>query len=325
MDFQEGGEKQRGAKRRLSRKKHCAIGNKMTEGSCLNKDLIRKVARVMNSLGKKKKKYDKIDLSKPCDEIHAQICHNLERVEDCKAEACLLFKDNILKKLSEKDRHDFELSFQPTMDEDMLTSKVKKKKVKRDGKTIYKPDAKEDEDAWLSTYNIEEACERDMLKYPEYTFLGAEPIDFSDCKVSPLCHFNHETYRKQGKTKLGFIFNTDPHDEDGEHWISMYIDLKGHNFPGNPSIYYFDSYGREPPSEVEEFIQKCRKNSKKPLRYFYNDENYQKSGAQCGMYAIHFLREMCSGLPFETYLNLKPSNELMKHLRSIYFVSPEDV
>ena len=61
MDVQEGGVMQGGvmqggAKKRLSRKKHCATGNKMTEGSCMNKDLIRKVAKIMNSLGKKKKK-----------------------------------------------------------------------------------------------------------------------------------------------------------------------------------------------------------------------------------------------------------------------------
>ena len=332
MDVQEGGVMQGGvmqggAKKRLSRKKHCATGNKMTEGSCMNKELIRKVAKIMNSLGKKKKKYEKIDLSKPCYEIHAQICENLEKVDDCQAEACLLFKENILQKMSPKEREEFTNSFQPAKDEDMVKGKIKKKKVKKNGKTIYKPYAEVDDEAWLSTFNIEDACERDMRANKKYHFFGAEPIDFADCKVSSLCKFNPETYRKRGKTQLGFVFNTDPHDEDGEHWISMYMDLAGHNLENHPAIYYFDSYGREPPPEIEEFIQKSRKQSysHNPLRYFYNDENFQKSGAQCGMYAIHFLREMAQGKSFEEYLNSRPGNSLMKHLRDVYFVSPNDV
>lgn len=324
-----GGDLLGGAKKRLSRNKHCATGNKMTHGSCLNKDLIRKVARIMNSLGKTKKTYETIDLSKPCYEIHAHICKNLEEVDDCKSEACLLFKDNILKKLSKSDRRAFEESFQPPQDEDMVKGKIKKKKVKKKGKTVYKPYAKDDDEAWLSTMNIEEACKRDMNAHPEYMFMGAEPIDFSDCKVSPLCRFNHEELRKKGKTKVGFVFNTDPHDEDGEHWISMYLDLVGHNLDRCPAIYYFDSYGREPPEEIEALIQECRERSQEsggePMRYFYNDENFQKRGAQCGMYAIHFLRQMSQGTSFRDYLNQRPSNEMMRELRKVYFVSPNDV
>ena len=31
---------------------------------------------------------------------------------------------------------------------------------------------------------------------------------------------------KRGKTKIGIIFNTDPHDKPGQHWISMFINIK---------------------------------------------------------------------------------------------------
>ena len=353
-------EMQGGAKKRLSNKTHCAPGNKGEAGSCLNKKLIQKVAGIMNSLardkaraktvkqskkgkkGKNKRKgkkggeedmedmsrYALIDLSLPCHVIHGKICENLERVDGCNAEACMLFKDEILKRLSPQDREDFKFSFQPTMDEDMLETKVKTKKIKKDGRTIYKPYAKEDNEAWLSTDNILEACLRDMDVYPEYEFLGVEPVDFGDCSVSQLCKFNPETYRKKGKTKLGFVFNTDPHDEDGEHWISLYMDLGGHNLPGNPAIYYFDSYGREAPEEVEEFVKKCQdlsEKEQKKLHYLYNDKDFQKSGSQCGMYAIHFLREMAKGTPFEDYLDSNPTSSQMKKLRPIYFVSPKDI
>ena len=33
------------------------------------------------------------------------------------------------------------------------------------------------------------------------------------------------TYVRYKKTKLGIVFNTDPHYKSGQHWISLYIDL----------------------------------------------------------------------------------------------------
>ena len=322
MDFQEGGVMQGGAKKRLSRKKHCATGNKMTEGSCMNKELIRKVAKIMNSLGKKKKKYEKIDLSKPCYEIHAQICENLEKVDDCQAEACLLFKENILQKMSPKERDEFIKSFQPAKDEDMVKGKIKKKKVKKNGKTVYKPHAEVDDEAWLSTFNIEDACERDMRANKKYHFFGAEPRDFADCKVSSLCKFNPETYRKRGKTQLGFVFNTDPHEEDGEHWISMYMDLAGHNLKNHPAIYYFDSYGEKPPKEVIVFAKRIQKQATTlGLKYKFveNVVRHQYSTSECGIYSMYIIIKLIQGRKFQNLTKNKIADASMTKLRKVYF------
>ena len=84
----------------------------------------------------------------------------------------------------------------------------------------------------------------------EFYFYGAVPIDFHKCSVSDLCSFNMKKHLKKGKTKIGIVFNTDPSNKDGKHWISMYIDLIGHNLDSNPGIYYFDSFGRKPPEEI---------------------------------------------------------------------------
>jgi len=317
-------QQQGGAKRRLTHKKHCASGDSTKHGSCLNKELINKVAKIMNKLGKKKKTYEPIDLSQDCSKIHADICKNLESIDECTAEACLLFKQEILKKLSPQDREDLEFSFKPPMDDDHLHSKMKTKEVKTSKGTIKKPVAHVDDNSLLSTYNIRDSCLRDMDQYPSYVFMEAEPIDFSDCKVSDLCKFNYKTHKKRGETQLGFVFNTDPHNKDGEHWISMYIDLKGHNH-SHPAIYYFDSYGRQPPPEIQKLIDSTRSHANKDnldLKYFYNDEPFQKRGAQCGMYAIHFLKEMVKGTPFETYLNPGPNDSLMIQKRYEYFIDP---
>ena len=42
------------------------------------------------------------------------------------------------------------------------------------------------------------------------------------------------------------VFNTDPHDRSGQHWFSLYIDLKGKNIKNKPCIYYFDSLASKP-------------------------------------------------------------------------------
>ena len=340
-----------GAKLRLSKSKHCAAGSPLDTGSCLHKALIKKVATIMNTLGKgtskskskrksqkrqgtsksqnKKRRstpYEHIDLSLPCSQIHGLICKNLEEVDGCKAEACMLFKSDILKGLSSSERKSFESAFNPPMDEDMLKDKVTMKRVRKDGKTFLKPDGEVDIESWLSTENILRACILDEA-HKGYRFCGVEPIDFADCNVSQLCRFNPETHRNQGFDRLGFVFNTDTSDNDGEHWISLYMDLSGSNSK-DPAIYYFDSYGRKPPSEVDDFIEKIRNHPSHrgpPIRYFYNDEPFQKRGSQCGMYSIHFLREMASGRSFHEYLNLKPHDDMMKAKRYEYFIAPEEV
>ena len=34
----------------------------------------------------------------------------------------------------------------------------------------------------------------------------------------------------------------------------------------------------------------------------FNDKSYQRKDAQCGMYAIHFIKEMLKGIPFQKFL-----------------------
>ena len=53
------------------------------------------------------------------------------------------------------------------------------------------------------------------------------------------------------------VINTDPHDEEGEHWFSIYFDLIGKN-RNKPSIYYFDSAKSIPSKEIISFIKKIK-------------------------------------------------------------------
>tara|TARA_B100001769_G_C21747396_1_gene409610 strand:- start:4 stop:624 length:621 start_codon:yes stop_codon:yes gene_type:complete len=175
---------------------------------------------------------------------------------------------------------------------------------------------------WLSTFEIEDCLEQHLDADKSFYFYGAVPIDFSKCSVSDLCSFDIKKHLDKGETKIGIVFNTDPSTKDGQHWISLYMDLGKHN-NDYPGIYYFDSFGRKPPKEIKELIKKTQNQGQKcncEPYYFYNDYSYQKRNSQCGMYAIHFIKKMLEGLSFEEYLNTKLTDKHMIDLRKDYFI-----
>jgi hypothetical protein len=338
----------------LHKKKHC-VGEKGT-GSCLDEDLIRDVGRIMNQLRKKDHAFTEIDLSQSCAKVHEAICKNL-KTQGCRSEACMLtMSDSILNKLGKKKKKRFITSFYELMPKDWLntkgkTARNKRKKRKRKSKRLRKarartqarkapeiaeeevdpehlPREEVDENAWLATDDIEGFLDRQTQLDDEFVTYGAVPIDFSDCSVSNLCRFSCKDHLEKGQTKIAIVFNTDPHNKEGEHWISMYIDLKGHNFKGCPAIYYFDSYGRKPPKKIQALIEKAQNQGREcgnPLKYFYNDHGFQRHGAQCGMYAINFIKDMLSGKSFQEYLNSGTGDDKMKDLRDDYFIDPNEI
>jgi hypothetical protein len=340
-----------GYSQELHKSKHC-VSDKGT-GSCLDEDLIRITGKIMNKLRERDHTMIKIDMNQPCSKIHEDICRNLKETQGCKSEACMLTMNSLLSKLG-KHRKRFIKSFNQIMPKDWMktrgrTAKRKrtkrkkrsKRRIKRHKKGYTKelpvdiaevdpehlPKEEMDVDALLSTEEIEQFLESQTQSDPTFYTYGAVPIDFSDCSVSHLCKFNCEDHLKKGKTKIGVVFNTDPHNKEGEHWISMYMDLKGHNFKGCPAIYYFDSYGRKPPKRIKTLIDKAQKQGSScgnPLKYFYNDHGFQNRGAQCGMYAIDFIKGMLSGQSFQEYLNSGVGDERMKDLRDEYFINPND-
>ena len=133
---------------------------------------------------------------------------------------------------------------------------------------------------------------------------------------------------EKGQDRIGVVFNTDPHNKPGQHWMSMYMDLSGKNMGGIPGIYFFDSYGRKPGQEVRKRRDKVKKQGKacnNPVKYFYNDKCYQNRDAQCGMYSIHFIKEMLKGIQFKEYLKSGLSDKLMIDVRDNYFISPTEI
>ena len=91
---------------------------------------------------------------------------------------------------------------------------------------------KKNPNEWLSSIDIMNVMKQYEKAYKCFDFIGPTPIDFDtrklygECVWDELCNFSIAEQIKNGKTKIGIIFNTDPHNRPGQHWISMFINIK---------------------------------------------------------------------------------------------------
>ena len=51
------------------------------------------------------------------------------------------------------------------------------------------------------------------------------PEENDRCVSEPLCNLSIKQLMKQGKNKIGIVFNLDNHDEPGSHWVSLFVDI----------------------------------------------------------------------------------------------------
>lgn len=179
---------------------------------------------------------------------------------------------------------------------------------------------------WLNTININNVLTQYEKAYNDFIYLGAVPIDFnkklsfSKCVANELCKINLKQLYKRGKKKIGVIFNTDPHDKPGQHWIAMFCDIS--NKIGH--IYYWDSYGIEPPQEVLTFANKLKNQGEKLLNknmeIQVNNNRHQYKNTECGMYSIHFIIQLLEGKSFnDVCSNIITDDDIAKY-RKIYFL-----
>ena len=141
---------------------------------------------------------------------------------------------------------------------------------------------------------------------------------FSTCVWEELCNFNLKKYFENNKTKIGIIFNTDPHYKSGTHWIALFIDLK------KRFIYYFDSNGDRVPKEINRFIERVKRQGHQLNIDFTVSNNvgfvHQFNDGQCGMYSIYFIVELAKETKNYNFFNTKRIKDTeMKNLRKKYY------
>jgi hypothetical protein len=264
-------------------KNHCSPEGG-TDFSCFSEDEIRKLASGVNKLSKKNKKIEKIEVrNRSVEDIYRDIEDRIKSNSNCDKEACILSLEDLIKV--------------PGMEK-------LKEKVKIEQPEEWKRDVKNNR--WVSNWEIDDILFREDDRNKHFYYWGAYPIDFDDCKVSPLCKFSLRRHLKDQHNKVGMVFNTGDSDSDGQHWVSMVLDTCGNKTMGvNPCVYYFDSYGREPVDKVQRLIDKILEQAAKMkivMEVKHNPKRFQVSGYECGMYAIHFIKEMIKGKMFEDIL-----------------------
>ena len=188
------------------------------------------------------------------------------------------------------------------------------------------PEWKKNPNEWLTSLDIIKVMKQYEKAYKCFDFIGPSPIDFDtrklygECVWDELCNFSLEQQIKNGKTKIGIIFNTDPHNKPGQHWISMFINIKKNK------IFFFDSTGDEAPSQITDFINRVLEQglNLNPPKKFKIDSNegieHQYGNTECGIYSLFFIVHMLEDKMTEHYLkNHILKDDYMNKFRNIYF------
>tara|TARA_B110000971_G_C20039682_1_gene516933 strand:- start:7394 stop:8296 length:903 start_codon:yes stop_codon:yes gene_type:complete len=179
---------------------------------------------------------------------------------------------------------------------------------------------------WLSSIEISEVMQQYEKAYKCFDFIGPTPIDFEkkkmygECVWDELCNFNLEDQIQSGKTKIGIIFNTDTHDKPGQHWISMFVNIK------KKQIFYFDSTGAKPMREITQLVNKIKKQGlrlKHPIQFKYDSSEgveHQHGNTECGIYSLYFIVNMLEDKTSSEYLKTHLLKDAyISKFRKIYF------
>jgi len=241
---------------------------------------------------------DKTIMTNDTKEIHKSLSEYLSNV--CNKESCWLKQHDKFGKLD----NTISSSFAP------LTPKSWKKNPNE----------------WLTSVDITNVMKQYETAYHCFDFIGPSPIDFDkkkmygECVWSELCNFSLSEQIKNKKTKIGIIFNTDPHNKPGQHWISMFI-----NIP-KETIFFFDSTGDPPPKEIMAFVERIRKNglTLNPKLNFKFDSNegveHQYGDTECGIYSLFFIVNMLEDKVTHDYIKTHIlKDKYMEKFRKVYF------
>lgn len=181
---------------------------------------------------------------------------------------------------------------------------------------------------WLSSSDIISVLSQFEKRFKCFKFFGPSPIDFDkiihgECVMDELCKYNLEQLLSAGKSKHGFVFNTDPHNKGGEHWISLFINAK------KGDIFFFDSAGSKVKDEIMTFVNRVieqGKSLREPIHFNF-DQNYpfehQFGNTECGCYALFFIVQMLQdGISAKELKGKRISDNEITKYRKIYFNEP---
>jgi len=272
--------------------KKCGPTMTFENGSCIPLNLLVKMAIAYN----KKNKENSISLF-----------DTLEELSPDKYKTYLLFE--------------FQKRFKNTNHSEWVNNKIFDNIPKEDKEylqtSVFRPEGPQGQFQWLSTLDINKTLVQYENKYPDFVFLGAVPIDFNELDYYPFKKMNFNELRKEGKNKLGVIFNLDEHYKGGSHWVSLFSDLE------KGQVYFSDSYGRKPEKRINHFINRIKDYLETcnidDIDIRHNPTQHQKGNSECGVYSINFILRLLKGKTFDHLTRKRLTDEKVNKCRFRYF------
>ena len=181
----------------------------------------------------------------------------------------------------------------------IIKDKPSIKKIKKEN---FVPDAPVEEwkkyNNWLSSTEFNDIMEQYSEIYPNFLYMANEI--------------------KRGKDKFGIVLNLDVHTGKGNHWVAIFIDIK------KKFIFYFESTGKEIPSEVTAFnkriVEQCAKLNIELTEMNNLSIKHQYGSSECGMYALYFIISLLlETRTTDHFLGERITDSEVEKLRDVYF------
>lgn len=174
---------------------------------------------------------------------------------------------------------------------------------------------------WHDSNTIASVMEQYEDAFPSFEFIGPVPIDFDArmpgiwgrCVVDELCTLDLQIMAKKGKKSIGVVFNLDPHDKPGSHWVCAYVDMR------DKKAYFYDSYGYEPCAEIRRFLRRCKEQGCEEI--IWNDIPHQKKNSECGTYCMYVIISLLKGKSFADICKDRVDDDTMNAFRDLLFAT----
>jgi hypothetical protein len=184
---------------------------------------------------------------------------------------------------------------------------------------------------WLSSDDIDHVEKNYEEVFSDYMFVGCVPIDFDlktsetqKCIVSALCSMKLHDLFKEGHHRIGIVFNTDPHDGPGEHWIALFCDIRPNL--QHARVTYFDSYAHTPEPEIKVLMRRWKKQWDATgihpggMKMTFNTTRHQFKDSECGMYCLYFHYASLMGIPMYERI----PDDVVNKYRELLFRAPKE-
>ena len=292
--------------KRCMRLKEARIKKSVHQGSCLTVDVLGKLITAYN------KTHPTNKIIVPSTATKSSTGQSTQKV------------DNLWEAFAAK--MDPKLTEHEWLDLPFVKSELSTAEIDSIKKENFRPEApdewKRNPSAWLSTDDIDKVLVQYTKKYPDFKYFGAVPSDFSlrakdgNCMISDLCTINLGALIKQKYRFVGAVFNFDPHNKSGSHWVGMFV-----NIPKR-EINYLDSNGYTPIPPIKQLLLTIKGQGAKLGHKFkiqYCKKRHQFKNTECGVYAINFISSQIEGKEFTEIADHVIKDEAMNERRKSFF------